>query len=450
MPVEEGRINARPAKAFFVTMLTRDITLDDCILDLVDNSIDGAWESAHAKPSDIVRDSALNGYKVEVNFSRESFSISDNCGGIARHEALNYAFTFGRIEDPEHTDPEFTVGVYGIGMKRAIFKLGKSIRIFSTYEDNGDRSAFQVPIEVDEWAAQEDWEFALWDAQPAEQTGLRIEVAELSQDTSDRFGDPTYERQLRSILGRDYMLPLMRGLQISVNGRPVTGQVLMWQDSPDFAPLRVKYDDSGVTVDIIAGMNAPPPDDGTPDDPLHPDRISGWFVACNGRVVLAADRTALTGWGASELVPSWHNQYNGFLGLTIFSAADPRLLPMTTTKRSVDTSSGVYRRALVEMARPTRAWINYTNVRKNDRETAVRLEQGGQTRNIPDVQPKERLVLPNLSLPPREPVANVNYSVRRKRLRKLAEGFGNVNLTYREVGLRSFDYAYDQLVDEDE
>ena len=30
---------AHPSKAFFIEMLTRDITLADCILDLVDNSV---------------------------------------------------------------------------------------------------------------------------------------------------------------------------------------------------------------------------------------------------------------------------------------------------------------------------------------------------------------------------------------------------------------------------
>ena len=34
------KADASPTKAFFVRMLTRDISLDDCILDLVDRSAD--------------------------------------------------------------------------------------------------------------------------------------------------------------------------------------------------------------------------------------------------------------------------------------------------------------------------------------------------------------------------------------------------------------------------
>jgi hypothetical protein len=41
---------ANPTKEFFVTMITRDITLEDCILDL-DNSVDGAWRRAGSMPN---------------------------------------------------------------------------------------------------------------------------------------------------------------------------------------------------------------------------------------------------------------------------------------------------------------------------------------------------------------------------------------------------------------
>lgn len=42
MTESADRINAEPTKAFFVDMLTRDIPLEQAVLDLVDNSVDGA------------------------------------------------------------------------------------------------------------------------------------------------------------------------------------------------------------------------------------------------------------------------------------------------------------------------------------------------------------------------------------------------------------------------
>ncbi len=40
----ERKAKASPTKAFFVRMITRDIALEDCVLDLLDNSVDSAWQ----------------------------------------------------------------------------------------------------------------------------------------------------------------------------------------------------------------------------------------------------------------------------------------------------------------------------------------------------------------------------------------------------------------------
>jgi hypothetical protein len=448
--LDRSKADASPTKAFFVRMLTRDITLDDCILDLVDNSIDAAWDLSGEHPAELTTDDKLSSYWIDITVDRAKFRIIDNCGGITFEEAQKYAFTFGRKEAQPIED--YTVGVYGIGMKRAVFKMGNSIRVSSTYKDgNGKAVGFVVPINVDEWArdSSEPWDFEIYDNPAADQAGVEIEVTELAAEISRRFEDPSYEKDLRDLLGRDYLLPIMRGLKITVNGTRVTGVslVLKEEEEAGFLPVRRSYDDDGVRVEILVGMADAPPNDTQPEA-TNRDTTSGWYVFCNGRAVLTADRSMTTGWGRLSW-PQWHGQYNGFLGFVLFSAADSSKLPMTTTKRSVDTSSPVYVRALVEMERPTREWINYTNARKANIERATDLER--RTRPVPlaEVRPNERLQLPQPQ-PRGEPVANISYAVPRKRVRKLAEGFGNRMLAYREVGVRSFDYAFERLVDEDD
>jgi hypothetical protein len=432
-------------------MLTRDITLEDCILDLVDNSIDGAWSLSGQRPSQLTVDDTLSKYSIDIVLSPEAFQISDNCGGITLDDAVEYAFTFGR-KDAEPKS-EYTVGVYGIGMKRAVFKLGNAIRISSTYaETDGTLTGFVVPIDVGDWVSDtnDHWDFDLESNPAAEYAGVTIRVTDLADETSRRFEDQNYSANLSQTLARSYLLPLMRGLRISVNGVPVTATPLVWQEGENLAPLRRSYEDDDVLVEIVAGMSKPPPNDNEPDQPNRADRTSGWYVVCNGRAVLVADRTIVTGWGRLNW-PIWHNQYNGFVGVVLFSAADPSKLPMTTTKRSVDTSAGVYVRALVQMEGPTRIWIDYTNARKAERENAERLErEQAKTVELPNVPQSDKLRLPSLtSRTKTEPVANVNYSVPARRMRKLAAVFGSINLTYRDVGLKSFDYAYEELVDED-
>lgn len=39
---KDNIIEGNPTKTFFIQMITRDITINDAIIDLLDNSIDGA------------------------------------------------------------------------------------------------------------------------------------------------------------------------------------------------------------------------------------------------------------------------------------------------------------------------------------------------------------------------------------------------------------------------
>ncbi|MFC6305367.1 ATP-binding protein [Oerskovia jenensis] len=452
-------MDASPTKAFFVRMLTRDITLDDCILDLVDNSIDSAWKSIGAQPTVFTNGDLLSKFEISIEFSDDHFKISDNCGGISIENAISYAFTFGRKEPedaPPHEaarqriDGDYSVGVYGIGMKRAIFKIGDSVKITSTHDRDGTVSSFSVPIVVSEWLAERatPWDFEMDAADHLKEPGVEIEIHGLNDDAARRFRDPLYQRSLiEEVLGRDYLIPLMQGLVIKVNGVKVPFKPLKLLTSDTFVPLRESFHDGDVTVEIIAGMHAAPPDSNEPEVG-RPDRESGWYIVCNGRVVLAADRTHLTGWGVKEF-PRWHGQYSGFVGMVLFAAADPSLLPMTTTKRSVDPSLAVYQRTVNRMLKPARAWIDYTNARKSALDDARKLEESASTVEASTVLPSSKVGLPAVRAS-RAQVANVNYAVPKNRMVALARALGNVNMSYRDVGQESFNYTYEAHVDADE
>ena len=71
----EKTIDAMPTKELFIDMLTRDIALIPAIIDLVDNSADGAKKDNG--------EGTLNDYWVRVAISPKEFKVSDNCGGIS-------------------------------------------------------------------------------------------------------------------------------------------------------------------------------------------------------------------------------------------------------------------------------------------------------------------------------------------------------------------------------
>ncbi len=73
---------------------------------------------------------------VKIEIAKDHFSIADNCGGIPRIVAKNYAFKMGREPDDDRDADAETIGMYGVGMKRAIFKMGRHALVRTRHEDD--------------------------------------------------------------------------------------------------------------------------------------------------------------------------------------------------------------------------------------------------------------------------------------------------------------------------
>lgn len=454
-----GKAKASTTKAFFVRMITRDITLEDSILDLIDNSVDAAWKNEGSRPTGLAESVDLSKYKISIIANKNKFVISDNCGGMSLADAADYAFSFGRRDDSP-TD-KYSIGVYGIGMKRAVFKLGEKISIKSTtIGEKNKKMGFEVPINVSEWLKKNDepWDFDLVESDADSERGVVISASQLTSATKNAFGNPTFFQQLHRTIARDYSLHLNRGLTIEVNGKNVEGWNIVFKSGGEFKPARFDYvdkiDGKPVKVEIIGGMADAPPDSNEPSEKEKSQNPYGWYVICNGRVVLAADKTEVSGWGSPKW-PKWHPQYAGFVGLIVFSARDALDLPLTTTKRSVDRASGAFRRAKPRIREISRAWVDYTNRRKSmnagsseNKKEVIKLEAAAKPVSVYQVKKQKVLRFPEFGQKGGKRPAHIAYSVPEIKVRALARGFGDVNLSNREVGLKSFEHAYEELAEE--
>jgi len=445
------KASADPTKHFFVEMITRDITLEDSILDLIDNSIDSAWRASGSHNLGLEDETDLSEFSISIRTEGGEFQIKDNCGGMTLDDAINHAFSFGRRPTAKLDD--YSIGVYGIGMKRAVFKIGRRVRIHSTVDDeDGGQIAFSVPIDVPKWMESDEppWDFDIDPSEPQTENGVDIFVGELTAGAAASFENPAFLERLERTIARDYALHLERGLNVRINGEPITGTQIEFLQSDDFVPMRVSYSDTDgdepVDVEIVGGMAAPPPEGTEPEDTKEREyHRFGWYVACNGRIVLAGDKTNVSGWGLPDW-PNWHPQYSGFLGIVFFSASNASALPLTTTKRSVDVTSDIFLRARPRMRELTKKWTSYTNVRKQVLERAKEKERMARAVAIRDVARRDEVVLPRLRRPTPVRVANVHYSVPVVRMKRLAEALGKITMPYREVGLKSFDYTYEDLI----
>ena len=436
----DKKADATPTKSFFVRMITRDISLEDCLLDLVDNCLDGARRHFALREHDAVVPN-YHGFRAALHLGQSEFRIDDNCGGIGIGNAIDYAFHFGRRPDAPN-EGDYAIGLYGIGMKRAILKIGRTIAIHSATKED----AFICTIDVAQWLAHDRWEFDMDDADQPDEAGTLIQISHLNSGISDEFADNAFVNRLSRIVARDYARFLIKGFAISINGTPVNGYRYSVKENEEFRPYRHSYRDEDVVVEIIAGMAAAPPNDLEPSERPEIDYY-GWFVLCNDRVVLPADKTESTVWG-NEGFPRWHYQYNGFMGMVLFHSIDPNRLPWTTTKRNVDESSPLYRRAVREMKKATRPWVEYTNQRKSDLEDARAKERAAK--GVPLFQVPENQVFGVPAMPDKAhvKVANILYQKPVAAVNKVRKTLGHGNMSYRDVGLKTFEYYVENEVEE--
>ena len=104
-----------------------------------------------------------------------------------------------------------------------------------------------------------------------------------------------------------------------MDGLALTATRMQFRQSPDiqtaFKQLTFGEGPRTITVRLYAGIAASEPTE------------AGWYVFCNGRLLLEADQTSVTGWGEQGRIPKYHNQYATFGGAAYFDCEDTSLLP---------------------------------------------------------------------------------------------------------------------------
>lgn len=348
-------INAEPTKAFFIDMLTRDIQLEQAVLDLVDNSVDGA------KATRVEGARPYEGRHVAIEFNRDRFRILDNCGGFTAQVARDYAFRFGRPVGTPRTN--HSIGQFGVGMKRALFKFGRHFAVRSATHDD----AWAVDVSVPEWEQRPDWTFGWGQFMDDERIsklspGTEISVTNLRQEVSTKFGTTLFQNSIVGLIKAKHGQFIAEGLTITVNGVHVVAEslYLLVNEDGSFRPGidELVFADAGqapVSVRIVVGVGRSLP------------REAGWYVICNGRVILEADRRPQTGWGLVEevsqtlVMPNFHNQFARFRGIVSFDSDDSSLVPWNTTKTDVDLDNSIWQRTfgrMMEMMRPVITFLN--------------------------------------------------------------------------------------------
>ena len=317
-------IEGNPTKKFFIEMITRDISIEDAIIDLLDNSIDGANR---------INSEDHTGLGIDITINESEFKIIDNCGGFSLETAQKYAFRFGRPN--EAPNDKNSIGRFGIGMKRSLFKIGKKFSVETQHQTN---EHFKIEVDVDSWSKQsktvltedgratdiDDWNFSyqmITDNMGFD--GTIITISDLNIEVRDLFSNDTFLNSLYDNIRKLLNYSLLKGLKITLNGKLLNGNPVEMLISNKWKPFYTEGNIDNVKYRIVAGLG----DIGRPKD-------SGWYIYCNNRLVVEADTSNITGWG-SYPIPQWHINYVMFRGVLFLDSEETLKLPLTTTKKEL-------------------------------------------------------------------------------------------------------------------
>lgn len=432
-------IKTLPTKDLFISMLIRDITLKDAIGDLVDNCVDGARSISTKKD--------YTNLSVDIKISPSQFSISDTCGGFSAEIARKYAFRFGRPQ--EFKALKGSIGQFGIGMKRAIFKIGSHVVIEST----SLASTFKVTIDVDKWRSDPAWAFHFdylkeGITNDISKCGTKITVSNLTIEASEQFKDKVFVSDLIEEIGNENIYNINRGLKISINTHPLKGMDLTLLHSKDIQPAyqKIKYKD--VDVQLSCGI-------GTAEL-----KRGGWYIFCNDRMVLGPEQTQITGWSGKgkDGVAEYHDQFKMFRGYAFFNSDNSGSLPWNTTKNNVDLDSPLFistRLTMIEMMKPVITFLNKLKKEKENQNPEENQPLGNIVKslkitNLESVKStdfKPIFTFPNLA-PQKIQVdadeTKITFSMDRRKVEKVKKFLKAKTNT--EVGEKVFNYFYDNEI----
>lgn len=429
-------VDANPEKRFFIEMLVRDIELVPAIVDLVDNSVDSArelWRTTQGKKP------ALH---VDIVANSDRFEITDNCAGIDATLAKQYAFRFGRPIGHEGVDE--AIGQFGIGMKRSLFKLGRHFVV----DSSTSKSSFVLDVDVDKWAQDDgtNWTFQFKSVDySANQTsrphGTHVVVDKFHESVQSDLATTNTINRLRAEITTRHASALNGGLNISVNGKSLVGHIPILLSSSIVKPIsneiQLHFDEGDVNLYLYAGIAPPKERDSQKDDgdaeSFMETGEAGWYIYCNDRLVIAADKSELTGW-SQPVAAAYHPQYRDFRGYAFLHSNEALLLPWDTTKTTLDQDSKVFREVqgyLFTALQQVQIALNRVKKERTGGITAgpltVALSTASQI-EIEHLESSEAFVVP----PPDPPTkkrgpsrfVSVNFPIERTVIAKLQEYFG--------------------------
>lgn len=265
MKTEVDTLDATPSKRLFLSIIA-DYDLNKSICELVDNGLD-VWARGGRKQN----------IKIEIFLDerQQTILIEDNAGGLP-HAELRYIIGPGQSGTNATDD---TIGIFGVGAKRAVVALAQDIKIKTRYKKE---PTYQIDID-DGWLDDDNWELPVYITDNIKEGATLIELQRLRIHISENL-----IVHLRHHLEATYAKFLTNNkVAIYVNGKALSPHFFEnWAYPPGYEPSRytglLNIDDRVIQVEAIAGLSK----ESSPASGEY-----GVYFYCNDRLVARALKT---------------------------------------------------------------------------------------------------------------------------------------------------------------
>jgi hypothetical protein len=308
-------LDAMPSKRLFLSIIA-DYDLNRSVCELVDNGLD-VW----------VRNSRKQNIAITLTLDKDqqTISVEDNAGGLAKDE-LRY------IVGPGHTGSQptdETIGIFGVGTKRAVVALAQDIRIRTRFRKE---ATYEIDLD-DEWLAQEEWELPVYRVDPLREGTTLVSLSRLRVVVSDATIG-----HLRDYLSATYARFLTgTAVRITLNGVDVVPQFFdNWAYPPDYSPRRYSgtlttQEGRGIRVEAMAGLSS----ESSPAAGEY-----GVYFYCNDRLIARALKTYDVGF-TRGLAGLPHPKVS-LARLIVCLNGDAQSMPWNSSKSDVSTKHEVF------------------------------------------------------------------------------------------------------------
>jgi len=315
MKREIERLDATPSKRLFLSIIA-DYDLNRSICELVDNGLDVWVRGGRAKEIII---------KILLNKGQQTIMVEDNAGGIPKSE-LRYIVGPGQTG----TSPtDETIGIFGVGTKRAVVALAQDIRIKTRH---AKRKTYQVEFD-DNWLADEDWELPVYEVDEIAKGTTIVELQRLRLQITDEA-----IIQLKDHLRTTYAKFLRSNrVLLEVNNQKLSPRFFEnWAYPPRYPPQRYKgnlktEENRVVRVEALAGLTR----ESSPAAGEY-----GVYFYCNDRLVARALKTFDVGF-TRGLAGLPHPKVS-LTRVLIFLNGDARSMPWNSSKSDISTKHEVF------------------------------------------------------------------------------------------------------------